>query len=340
MVELAATYKVFFPLVNYKADQAIRKLMQMHVTVVQMSLNGPASQKLYVLESMPGADVQRVVKLAEKCLSQSPSETGMSKAILQDLCNLASNESDRLLIKYACCKGQNLPKKKSSALYGFSDFNRQESNINSAISELEEMREAVVLLAKVKDKAVLQGFGLDLSSDEQNSTETCSSTTGTDEDCVWISDNEHVHHGSPISDQENCTNAKEQQRNAAESENASHCLQSHMQSQDPDIALETNRRPISPVPDMEHLLLMLRENNLNWFAFVGELTTLLQSHSEDTLLCVLTDISDHLVNMDLTDEEKKKIEYSRHAYLEYERQKEMHDESRVTDDFEKRTSKF
>jgi hypothetical protein len=157
VVELATAYKFCFPLVNYKSDQAVRKLMQMPVTIVQMSLKGPGSQKLYVLESMPGVDLKVVVKLAEKCFLQNSPKTGMTKAMLKHVCMLATNESDRLLIKYACCKGQNLTQKKSSELYGFSNFNSQESKISNAIEinaiELNEMREAVELLAKVKEKS-------------------------------------------------------------------------------------------------------------------------------------------------------------------------------------------
>ena len=123
VVELGPTYKVLFPLINYKADQAVRKLMQMPVTVVEMCLKGPGSQKLYVLESIPGVNVGKLVAIAEKCLSKSLPKAGISKEMLQDLCNLATAESDRLLIKYACCKGQTLSKKQSIALYGFHDFN-------------------------------------------------------------------------------------------------------------------------------------------------------------------------------------------------------------------------
>lgn len=45
---------------------------------------------------------------------------------------------------------------------------------------------------------------------------------------------------------------------------------------DPDIALEKNRPLVSLVQNMEHLLPILRENELNWFALVAELITLLQ----------------------------------------------------------------
>ena len=40
VVEHGPTYKVLFPLINYKADQAVRKLMQMPVKVVEMCLKG------------------------------------------------------------------------------------------------------------------------------------------------------------------------------------------------------------------------------------------------------------------------------------------------------------
>ena len=56
----------------------------------------------------------------------------------------------------------------------------------------------------------------------------------------------------------------------------------------PDIALEKNRPLVSSVPNMEHRLLILRENELNWFELVAELGILLQNYSEDTLAYELT----------------------------------------------------
>lgn len=52
-----------FPLINYKADQAVRKLMQMPVTVVEMCLKGPGSRKLYVLESISGVNGESWLQL-------------------------------------------------------------------------------------------------------------------------------------------------------------------------------------------------------------------------------------------------------------------------------------
>ena len=108
--------------------------------------------------------------------------------MLKDLCNLASSESDRLLIKYACCKGQNLSSNDSSKIYGFTNFTKQETKINEAISSLREVREAVDMLATVKDKAILEGFGLTISSDEDSlKDESCSDSEA---ECNWISEGE------------------------------------------------------------------------------------------------------------------------------------------------------
>lgn len=87
------------------------------------------------------------------------------------------------------------------------------------------------------------------------------------------------------------------------------------QAADHDTILYKNRPLLSLVPDMEHLLLILREYNFNWFVFVVKVRTLLQNYSEETLLSVLTDVINNLKNRDLTDEEKFKVEMSKQAYL-------------------------
>lgn len=87
------------------------------------------------------------------------------------------------------------------------------------------------------------------------------------------------------------------------------------QAADHDTILDKNRPLVSLVPDMEHRLLILREDNLNWFAFVVKLRTLLRNYSEETLLSALTDVSNNLKNRDLIDEEKFKVEMSKQAYF-------------------------
>ena len=82
---------------------------------------------------------------------------------------------------------------------------------------------------------------------------------------------------------------------------------------------------MSPIPSQEHLLFMLRANNLNWFAFVTELAMLLRNHTESVLTQALCDFSHQLSFLDLSADEEQRIERSRQAYLAREREKTAQD---------------
>ena len=77
---------------------------------------------------------------------------------------------------------------------------------------------------------------------------------------------------------------------------------------------------VNPAPTHDHLLSILRENNLNWFAFVGELEQLLQSYSSEGLEQTLLDFSEFLPWSDLTDDEERLVGQSRQAYLQRQRE--------------------
>ena len=132
--------------------------MQIPVAVVQMKLGNAGSQKLYAIENIPDLNVQRFKALAETLLPKPSPNSSITKATLNNLCKLATTESDRLLIKYACCKGQNLSSNNASSLYGFSNFHQQESKITNAVNEIKELKEAINALAEIDDNVLLQGF--------------------------------------------------------------------------------------------------------------------------------------------------------------------------------------
>ena len=55
-------------------------------------------------------NVEKLVAIAEKCLSKSSPKAGISKEMLQDWCNLATAESDRLLISMLVAKTKRYPR--------------------------------------------------------------------------------------------------------------------------------------------------------------------------------------------------------------------------------------
>lgn len=84
---------------------------------------------------------------------------------------------------------------------------------------------------------------------------------------------------------------------------------------------------VNPTPTMQHMLLMLRSNELNGFSFVEELRMLLQEFTSEALNEVLLDFADYLSSSDIAKNEEHLIERSRQAYLERERQQVMEEEN-------------
>ena len=85
---------------------------------------------------------------------------------------------------------------------------------------------------------------------------------------------------------------------------------------DPDAGLNTKAaQSLIFTPTNDHLALMLRESNLNWFAFVDELMILLRQYNKSVIEQVLLDFAHNMSFMDFTEGEERSIEQSREAYL-------------------------
>lgn len=85
--------------VSYKADKATRLLMQLPVAVFRQ--NG----QLFVVESMPGVDLPNFVSQICNLMKPEQLNLGLDKKILKSLCDLATTEKDKRLIKVAAASG-------------------------------------------------------------------------------------------------------------------------------------------------------------------------------------------------------------------------------------------
>lgn len=71
----------------------------------------------------------------------------------------------------------------------------------------------------------------------------------------------------------------------------------------------------STLPSNEHLLVMLGENNHNWFAFVEELNMMLCNDTREQLNQALNDFITFLPSTDLSSEKQILVEQSYKAFL-------------------------
>ena len=182
-----------------------------------------------------------------------------SKEKLEALCQLASSESDCLIIKMAVCS--ELSGKEAQKRYGVQNINSKKQKINDAIQRATEIQNVILQLANLKEKALLHTCGYDIDScscseDESDLKEV--------EQVEWISSSEDEIDKDQVN-VEQCDLTILHDRNTSNklpSDDAS-------QSLDPKSSQKSVSTDISP--SRETLVWTLWENNLNWFSFVKEL---------------------------------------------------------------------
>jgi hypothetical protein len=264
--------------------------MQLPVVVFKLCQK-PGMQKLYVIEKNDWIDYQTLVSLVHKFSLQTQlDKTGIAKETLRDLCSLVSTESDRKLIKFAVCEASKYSNTKAKEHLGIQQLASLKNNVQSALEQATAIRREVTDLATAREMSALRCLGLyDCMSGSESDCESTASTNQNDSQIEWLSED---------SDDESDTAP----------------VHNHV---DPDVGL--NKQPKDLPPTSEHLLLMLRESNLNWFAFVPQLKLLMRTSSHHVIDQVLLDFQENLDAFDLNDMEKETIEISRQAYLNDER---------------------
>ena len=114
----------------------------------------------------------------------------MSKEELQKLLKLAESESERERLKYAVVKSSGLSNRKARSLFGIDDMTDKKRKVHQAMGEASAIREAIENIAKVKEKVVLQSFGVDCDESESDESEASESETDTDDDMFTAGETE------------------------------------------------------------------------------------------------------------------------------------------------------
>ena len=241
LVQLSETYKKCLE-GEYKSTHAVRRIMQ--IPVVIFTRNG----QLYVTNKKQGCDYKEWKNYAGLFLEAEDDKSIMDKKILQSVCALASSSKYRDLIRYVAFSGQGFSGRSVRNTYGSGLFNKKTELINDSLVKAEEIKDAVETLADIQSQSLFQKIGLNLDSDSGDSEndwidvdfdEDSSQFSCRNEETIAIAENQ-------------CS------RSLGEDSNATY---------DPDAGLQ-KEFIVDPTPSNEHLLMMLRENNLNWFSLL------------------------------------------------------------------------
>ena len=267
-------------------------------------------------ENKPYADFSLFVSWFPKVIPTDQIKKGVTRDQLQPICSLASSEKDRKLIRFAACKAQGLSNKKARKEYGIHCLGKLNEEVEDALSQAEELRKAVNTLANVEEKATLQALGINVEDSECSDEES-------EGECIMQESSGHENEDDGLMEA-----SKVQRKTDSLPRSRAAVCEQVPGLPDPDTLLK-RQSLVSPIPSVETLVSILRENNLNWFTFVGELQLLLVNYMPEVLHQALLDFARNLPNTDLTDEEEQKVEQSRQAFLAMQRDAGAADEEEV-----------
>jgi hypothetical protein len=214
----------------------------------------------------------------------------LNREALKALCDLASTEADRKLIRVAATGGMSASQARST--YGINDLHKEREKVAQAVKEYTAIRNTVEELVRVKENAVLESFGVTETSDSE--MEILDSDT---DDTSNDSEKENAHaEGSEI------------ERSEA---NTCEC----------DGPIETDQHLVKANANMnfvqseEILLIILRENKHNWLSFVAEVEILYPDLTKEGLQQLLDVFVRYLSDVNLSTEETTLWQQSYQAYL-------------------------
>lgn len=180
-----------------------------------------------------------------------------------------------------------------------------------AAEEAQDIKECMLKVVRLKDKALLQAFGVDDSASEESESE--SETDVDSDDTSGMLDG--VKNGNQSSNR-NEDGSKEGSSELPPTEEG--VIPHQFQLRDYKNSDETYKHVTETegvYMNSHQLLDILRKCTLNWFEFVMILQRLLSNISDEALHQLLLDFGGQIAFLGLSVEEERVIEQSRQAYL-------------------------
>ncbi|CAH3186929.1 unnamed protein product [Porites lobata] len=200
---------------------------------------------------------------------------------------------------------------KARSVYGFHDMTTRTKKVLDAAEEAQDIKECMLKVVRLKDKALLQASGVDDSASEES--ESASETDVDSDDTSGMVDG--VKNGNQSSNRDE-DDSKEGSSELPPTEEG--VIPHQFQLRDYMNSDETYKHVTETegvYMNSHQLLDILRKCALNWFEFVMIPQRLLSNISDEALHQLLLDFGGQIAFLGLSVEEERVIEQSRQAYL-------------------------
>ena len=249
-------------------------------------------------------EIKEIITLKFPENQKESQEVNMSTEDMNTLIPVASNESEKTLLKHTVCNAYNLSKRQAKTLYAISRVRQRAEKVSKAASKIAEIKSKHDFLAQLEQRLYLFALGLnvgdyipELSSDSESEISEVELSSDDDDEssptfAAVKQDIEHVVNSfiEPERVKDNLDKKKSGE---------SHC----------DTNFSSNY--------VHTAWAKLKSVSFNWFAFVAVLQPEFASAGYDMSFLdrYVTDFFEHIRNFNLPEEEIQLIENSRNAYL-------------------------
>ena len=293
----------------YSSVHTRQKLLQMPLAAIAVGNQKQGTQRLFLVRKQQFVNY-KIFQSLQSTLVESQKEC-MSKEQMKKLLNLADSEAEEEWLRFAVVRGAGMSTEKARSVYGFHDMTTRTKKVLDAAEEAQDIKECMLKVVCLKDKALLQAFGVDDSASEESESE--SETDVDSDDTSGMLDG--VKNGNQSSNR-NEDGSKEGSSELLPTEEG--VIPHQFQLRDYMNSDETYKHVTETegvYMNSHQLLDILRKCALNWFEFVMIPQRLLSNISDEALHQLLLDFGGQIAFLGLSVEEERVIEQSRQAYL-------------------------
>ena len=205
---------------------------------------------------------------------------------------------------------------KARSVYGFHDMSKRSEKVLDAAEEAKAIKECMLKVVQLKDKALLQAFGVDDSGSEGSESE---SETDNDSDEASVAGASNTLDDEKNRDQFRTRNVDGTPEDSSEPPLTEGGLIPHQFQLSDNLNSDETYKHVTDTEGVymnsHQLLDILRKCDLNWFEFVMILQSTLSTITDEALQQLLLDFGGQISFLGLSIEEERVIEQSRQAYL-------------------------
>ena len=313
---------------NYTSAHAKRFFLQMPLAAVLIK-KGCQNKRIILCEK--NANFSMLETLLQRIETKKRCTMSLPKEIFKELIHMCESDSERNRLKYAVAKASGASSWQMRTTYGVKEFSAKAEKIQQAMTRVNEIKEGIEQLARIKEKAILASLGIEVSDSDELQVTSGSETDSEAEPHPNVQPSEHNDtncHDKSSTPTILADNSKihDESRNEVQDDNKEDKTSENQVKQVSDrYELPLNKQYSGHVGYMNSVQLMdvLRKWDLNWFAFAECLRTELSNMTDESFSQLLLDFASQLPFMGLSVQEELQIEQSRQTFLYQERLNEQ-----------------